>query len=126
MIFDEELQKGIKKRCIPPPLTVCFPSNASYDTVLQKGKECFFPYENSATASFCLADSGGTPYKVAHESDWVLSDFVQTTGQPPSKLRLYILCKHKVNSPLFYSRVGRLYIRMVYIIIFSNRTQNQI
>ena len=72
----------------------------------RRGRSVFFPYENSATASFCLADSGGTPYKVAHESDWVLSDFVQTTGQPPSKLRLSILCKHKVNSQivLFESR----------------------
>ena len=39
MIFDEELQKGVKKRFIPAPVTMSLPRSATYDT--RKGESIF-------------------------------------------------------------------------------------
>ena len=38
-----------------------------------------------------LLPTGGVPYKIEDKAVWVLSDFVESLKQPPSKLRLYIL-----------------------------------
>ena len=97
MIFDDELQKGVKKRYIPPPMNVSFPGTATYDDVISSGRENFFPDENTSADTFCLCDSSGTPFKVDNPESWVLSEFVQTTGQPPSKLRLYVMWQPKVE-----------------------------
>ena len=102
MIFDEELQKGVKKRFIPPPVTMSLACSATYDTVIDKGREHFFPDETGSDDSFFLADSSGIPYKVENKSDWILSEFIQSIGQPPSKLRLYILCHPKVKTVLLF------------------------
>ena len=95
-MFDEELEKGVKKRCIPPSQMMTFPISAPYDLVIQKGKETFFPNITSGTDCFCLADSSGVPYDIEDESDWVLSEFVKKLNQPPSKLRIYLLYWPKV------------------------------
>lgn len=97
MIYDEELQKGVKRRFIPAPVNVSFPSTATYDDVITIGRETFFPDENSALDTFCLCDSSGTMFKVDDNSSWVLSEFLQNTGQPPSKLCLYVMWKPTVT-----------------------------
>ena len=98
MIFDEELQKGVKKRFISAPVTMSLPCNVTYDTLIEKGREHFFPDETGSDETFFLDDSSGIPYKIEDKSDWTLSDFIQNIGQPPSKLRLYTLCHPKVNT----------------------------
>ena len=45
---------------------------------------------------FCLADSTGIPYEIEEKDTWCLSEFIQQSGQPPSKLRLYIMNFEKV------------------------------
>ena len=42
MLFDRRVQKGIKRRYIPPPMILTYLSNASYKEVIQKGLEKFF------------------------------------------------------------------------------------
>ena len=74
-------------------MNVSFPGTATYDDVISSGRENFFPDENTSADTFCLCDSSGTPFT----ESWVLSEFVQTTGQPPSKLRLYVMWQPKVE-----------------------------
>ena len=51
----------------------------------------FFPEEIQSPDLFCLADSSGIPYNIEQKNKWSLSEFIQGTGQPPSKLRLYVM-----------------------------------
>ena len=96
MVFNEELRKGIRKCYIPASQAVTFPANTSFDTVIQKSRELFFPDEtDESNDCFALADSGGVPYEIQDKSHWTLSDFVQNLKQPPSKLRLYIMYQAK-------------------------------
>ena len=95
MVYDEDLEKGVKKRYIPPSEIMTFPSSAPYDLVIQKGRETFFPNDTSEADCFCLADSGGVPYVIEEKSDWVLSEFVQKLKQAPSKLRIYLMYRPK-------------------------------
>ena len=97
MIYDDELQKGVKKRFIQPPVNVPFPSTATYDDLIKFGRETFFPDESSPLDTFCLCDSSGTMFKVEDRSIWVLSEFVQNSGQPPSKIRLYVTWRPMVR-----------------------------
>ena len=83
MLFDRSVQRGI------PPIIISFPSNASYKEVIQKGVEKFFPDEKDFMDMFCLADSSGVPFEIEDTELWCLSEFVQQSGLPPSKLRLY-------------------------------------
>ena len=68
MIYDEELQKGVKKRFIPPSVNVSFPSTATYDDIIDVGRETFFPDESSSLDTFCLCDSSGIMFKVQDHS----------------------------------------------------------
>ena len=120
MIFNEELGKGVKKRFIPASQLVTFPTNASYNLVIQKSREFFFSDEGTENYDyFTLADSGGLPYDVGKKSDWILSEFIQGLKQPPSKLRIYIMYQPKeytvgdhhvfvgiMSFYLFYQRTG--------------------
>ena len=83
-MFDKELEKGVKKRFIPPSQIMTFPFSAPYDFVIQKGRKTFFPNNSSGPDCFCLADSSGIPYDIEDQSNWVLSEFVKKLNQPPS------------------------------------------
>ena len=102
MAYDENLQKGVKKRSIPAPMVTSFPCNATYDSVISKGIEKFFPDDVGSPHLFCLADSSAVPYEITDKDTWSLSEFVQQTGQPPSKLRLYIMDFEMVTSPTIH------------------------
>ena len=78
----------VKERYIPAAQTMTYPTNASYELVIEKGREVFFPDEINENDCFALADSGGVP---KNRGEWVLSKFIEGLKQPPSKLRLYIL-----------------------------------
>lgn len=101
MLFDTSAQKGIRRRYIPPPMIISFPSNASYKEVIQKGVEKFFPEDKESPDIFCLADSSGVPFEIEDADTWSLSEFVQQSGIPPSKLRLYVMNLEKVNMYCF-------------------------
>ena len=100
MLFDRNLQRGIKRRYIPPPTIISFLSNASYKEVIQKGVEKFFPDDKDSLEVFCFADSTGIPFEIENTDTWSLSELVQQSGMPPSKLRLYVINLDKV---LYYS-----------------------
>ena len=90
MVYDRILKKGVKRRYVPPPMIFSFSGNATCMDVIQKGIEKFFSEVQSPDAlNFCLADSSGIPYE--RNDTWSLSEFIQATGQPPSKLRLYVM-----------------------------------
>ena len=91
MVFDEVMEKGVKKRYIPPSKTMTFPHDVTYDLVIQRGIETFFPDETSEVDCFCLADSGGVPYVIEDKSSWKLSEFLHKFKQPPSKSHLYVM-----------------------------------
>ena len=95
MIFDEELQKGVKKRFIPAPVTMSLPCSATYDTVIEKGREHFFPDETGSEDIFFLADSSGIPYKIEDKLDWTLSDLSK------------ILVNHPVNCASIFCATQR-------------------
>ena len=54
MLFDTSAQKGIKKKYIPPPMIISFPSNASYKEVIQKGVEKFSQRRKNLLRCFAL------------------------------------------------------------------------
>ena len=54
MVYDEKLCKGARKRYIPPSQTMTFPTNSSYDLVIEKGWPVFFPDEGSENDCFSL------------------------------------------------------------------------
>ena len=97
MAYDKNLQKGVKRRSIPPPMVVSFLCNATYNFVIHKGIKKFFPDDIDSPHLFCLSDSSGVPYEIEDKDTWSLSEFVHQTGQPPSKLRLYIMDFGKVD-----------------------------
>ena len=82
--WNKELEKGVKKRFIPPSQIMTFPFSAPYDFVIQKGRKTFFPNNSSGPDCFCLADSSGIPYDIEDQLNWVLSEFVKKLNQPPS------------------------------------------
>ena len=65
--------------------------------ILSNLEEKLFPDESSPLDTFCLCDSSGTMFKVEDRSIWVLSEFVQNSGQPPSKIRLYVTWRPMVR-----------------------------
>ena len=97
MVFSDSLQRGIKKKIIPSPLVLSFPFDATYEDVIRKGVEMFFPNTSTDCDIFTLVDSNGIPYHIENKSIWTLSSFIKTTSLPPSKLRLYVMMQPNVS-----------------------------
>ena len=137
MLFDESLGKGVRKRYIPASQTITFSANATYDLVIQKSQEIFFPDEAREQEDlFCLADSSGIPYEIGNKCEWKLSEFVQGLKLPPSKLRLYVMYRPKdptvsrFHVPIYYHyliecRICLMTTRMIQTILGNVRkTEN--
>ena len=91
MMFNTTSRKGIKRKDLPSPKIVDFDACSSYEDIVMKGKELFFPQESDNFDAYSLAGSSGVPFDIADKENWVLGDFLKEHGFQPSKLRLYIL-----------------------------------
>ena len=75
MIYSEVKCKGVKKKGIPP-CEIELPLAASYNEVLQAGKDNFFEEEEDISiVNLTLADSSGTRIKVRDRAKWTIGDF---------------------------------------------------
>ena len=74
----------VKERYIPAAQTKTYPTNASYELVIEKGREVFFPDEINENDCFALADSGGVP---KNRGEWC--------GMVHTMLNHCSLCKRK-------------------------------
>ena len=90
MIYDRNLQKGVKKIYIPPPTIFSFPSNATYLDVILKGIERFFPEEIQSPDLFCLTDSSGIPYNIEQKNK--INGLYQNLFKEPGSLPVNFIC----------------------------------
>lgn len=103
MIYDPDLEKGVKKRLLPEPnpAKVELPKNASLDLVISKAKELYFKStefmdHEDLRVSFKLADSTGVTILVEDATHWSLGEFYHQNGLVPSRFKLYVMVVFEV------------------------------
>ena len=99
MIYDEDLESGVRKQSIHPPRVVDFDECASYKDIVKKGQEIFFGNLSYDHHHCCLAGTSGVHMGLNYEVEWTLHGFMLNHGFVPSKFRLYVVLK-KVNNAL--------------------------
>lgn len=104
-MFDRDLQRGVKKKDLPPPRVMELAKSSTLEEVLLADKSIFFTDIEDSLSSFAIADSGGIPFEILDPEDWILSEFIKEQGIQPSKLRLYILHHPEVGTE--YVMVGK-------------------
>ena len=93
MLYDPDLQKGVRKKTLPSPQYVDFPKSSNYKEVVKRGREIFFPKEENDPSCYYLASTTGIPFHVDDPEDWSLGEFLSEHGFQPSKVRFYIVFK---------------------------------
>ena len=63
MVYEPELYKGIKKRCIPPPMVIDFHNLVTCEEVIEDAENVFFQNEESDLCKFSLARASGVPFE---------------------------------------------------------------
>ena len=91
MVFEQELQRGVKKKTIASPRVIDFPKSSCYEDIIRKGKSVFFGDETDDIGCYHLCGPSGVPFDIKCPDDWVLQDFLKEHGFQPSKLRLYVM-----------------------------------
>ena len=94
MIFDENLNKGVRKKCLPDPnpRKISIPRSAPLEMVLSKARELFFEeFDIDDPQALSLCDSSGV--LIPAESGWSLGDFYNKNGLQPSRYKLYVVLK---------------------------------
>ena len=89
-MFNSSLEKGTRKKGLPSPRIIDFDLLSSYDDVLDKAKDIFFPKEANDLNAYSLATSSGVAFDINKEN-WRLGDFLKDHSFQPSKVRFYIL-----------------------------------
>lgn len=91
MIYSVVKGKDVKKG-IPPPCEIELPLSASYDAVLQAGKENFLEDDDEVQLQHqTLADSAGTRIKVKNKDVWTIEEFYSRNELKPSRYKLYVM-----------------------------------
>ena len=70
MVYEPDLQWGVKNKTIPSPRVVDFAKFAVYEEVLQQPKDIFFRENEHDLSDYCLAGPSGVPYQV-EDPTWV-------------------------------------------------------
>lgn len=98
MIYDEELNRGVRKKYLPEPnpQKVELARDASLTAVFEKAKQLFFEEVEVNAESMCLADSGGVLIPVEDKANWSLSSFYQKNRLQPSRYKLYVVVGQEV------------------------------
>ena len=91
MVYNHDLQKGMKKKNISSPRVIDFSRSSQYSDIIAKGISVFFPSESDSVRNYCLAGPNGIPFEIEDEEEWYLGQFLKDHNFQPSKLRLYIL-----------------------------------
>ena len=105
MIFEQQRQRDVKKKILPPPKVVDFQRNSRYADIISKGREIFFKEETDDISNYCLCGPSGIPFEV-DSKDWVLDSFLKLHNFQPSRLRLYVM--HTVEVSKYESYVHGL------------------
>ena len=102
MVFDTELNRGIRKKYLPEPnpQKVELPRDVSLATVLQKAKDLYFEDHDPELSSLSLADSAGILIPVSDQTKWTLGSFYQKNSLQPSRYKLYVVL-NEVNKQIF-------------------------
>ena len=103
MIYDPDLEKGVKKRLLPEPnpAKVELPKKSSLDQVISKAKDLYFKStefmdHDDQRVSFKLADSTGVTILIEDSTNWSLGEFYQQNGLVPSRFKLYVMAVFEV------------------------------
>ena len=86
MLYDPDLQKGVRKKTLPSPQYVDFPKSSNYEEVVKWGREI-------DPSCYYLASTTGIPFHVDDPENWSLGEFLSEHGFQPSKVRFYIVFK---------------------------------
>ena len=97
MVFNNVLQRGVKKKALESPRVIDFPNTATYCEIIEKSKHIFFPQESDDVTCYCLCGSSGFPFQIDDKDNWVLQEFIKQHNFQPSKLRLYIMHLSEVS-----------------------------
>jgi len=90
MKFDQEKQRGTKRKELGPITSCSIPPDASYQDVLAKGIEEFFPSSGQRQFNYYLADAqGGKLPDDISGTPWTLGEYLHGHGYFPSKTKLY-------------------------------------
>ena len=93
MIYDSELNRGVRKKYLPEPnpQKVEFPRDASLTSVFEKAIHLFFQDLEVDSEALSLADSGGVLIPVQDRDSWSLSVFYSKNRLQPSRYKLYVV-----------------------------------
>ena len=73
-MFNTTSRKGIKRKDLPSPKIVDFDAGSSYEDIVMKGKELFFPQESDNFDAYSLTGSSGV---LVDKENWILGDFFE-------------------------------------------------
>ena len=101
MIFEPNLQKGVKKDWLakPNPRKVELARNSSLQTVFERCKEIYFS-SGCAVENLQLADSSGMIIEVQKES-WVLETFYNENNYQASRHKLFVMLNSEEQKVCF-------------------------
>lgn len=92
MIFSAEKGKGVGKKGMAPPCEVELPLSASYEEVLEAGRQNFFEGDAEVELKhLMLADSTGTRIKITDQKSWTIGEFYSQNNFKPSRYKLYVM-----------------------------------
>ena len=95
MIFDENLNKGVQRKCLHDPNPQSLHATIGYtrDSVVKGKRAVFFEefqIDDPQALSLCNTQVGGP---IPAESRWSLRDFYDKNGLQPSRYKLYVVLK---------------------------------
>ena len=100
MLYDRELRRGVRKKCLPEPnpTKVELDRSSTLNSIFQFAKNLYF---KDMEGEMMLGDSYGTAIHVSEPTKWSLGNFFETNGLQPSRYKLYvIMASEKVRSKI--------------------------
>ena len=100
MLYDRELRRGVRKKCLPEPnpTKVELDRSSTLNSIFQFAKNLYF---KDMEGEMMLGDSYGTAIHVSEPTKWSLGKFFETNGLQPSRYKLYvIMASEKVRSKI--------------------------
>ena len=104
MLYDSDLQRGIRKKTLPEPnpTKVEMQANSTFLDMQQKAKQLYFKEFLTPANELIMADSGGMPILSSIDGNWTIGGFYEHHGFQPSRYKLYFMVDVKVSIKLLY------------------------